>query len=169
MTEKSRKTALVIIAVILSLITLWIAAGFCSVVTRPFIDPDNINGVNFDGADFSFFFKMQAMVINNFITMIAIMAMSVAELVLFPVTWAVFGSIAFRNSYGITGDEIVFSRRVLLISMFATFAAALVFMIIFTVISGSGLPFLALLFCWLNPLFMRVLYIRKLKIKAYAG
>lgn len=57
MTERSRKTALVIIAAVLSLITIWIASGYSSMIAAPLINADGIDNINIDGSDFTFFFK----------------------------------------------------------------------------------------------------------------
>lgn len=53
MTEKTRMIAFAVITIILSLITIWFAAGYCSVLTRPLFKTENIKDINFDATDFT--------------------------------------------------------------------------------------------------------------------
>lgn len=163
MTEKSRKTALTVIAVILSLITIWIAAGYCSLVTSPLINTNEIDNINIDGADWTSIFKMGVSMINGVIMAVFIVIMLAAELILMPTTWGIFRYNAFKKNLTASKEEFSYSWKVFLISTFGALAVSLVFMIVCAVRAKSGAPFSALLFCWLNPLFMWVLYISKLK------
>lgn len=163
MTEKSRKTAFAIIAVILSLITLWIAAGYCSLVAAPLINKDDVGDIRIDGSDWTPIFKLGVGMVNGVIIAVLIVIFLAAELVVMPVTWGVFRYAAFKKNPAVSREEFSRSWKMFLIAAFGTLAAALVFMIVNAVRAKSGAPFSALLFCWQNPLFMWGLYISKLK------
>lgn len=166
MTERSRKTALVIIAAVLSLITIWIASGYSSMIAAPLINVDGIDNINIDGSDFTFFFKAGAIVLNGVIMAAFVVIMLALELVLTPTAWGILRYNAFKKKPVVSREELVYSRRVFLISSLGTLAVSLVFMTAFAVRAKSGAPFSALLFCWMNPLFMWVLYISKVKKSA---
>ncbi len=166
MTEKSRKTALTIITAVLSLITIWIAAGYCSLVASPLINTNEIGGISIDGSDWTFIFKAGVSLVNGAIMAVFIVIMLIAEIVVMPTTWGIFRYNAFKKNPAVTKEEFSYSWKVFLISTFGALAVSLVIMIVYAVRAGSGAPFSALLFCWLNPLFMWVLYISKVKKSA---
>lgn len=163
MSSKSRKTALTIIASILSLITVWIAVGYSTLIAAPLIRTDEMGSINIDGADFTFFFKAGAHVVNAVIIAAFIVIMFAAELILMPTTWGILRYNAFKKNPTVTKEELSYSWKVFLISSLGALAVALVFMIVNAVRAKSGAPFSALLLCWLNPLFMWCLYINKVK------
>lgn len=163
MTEKSRKTALTIIAAVLSLVTVWIAAGYCSVSTLPLLNTDNMGDILIDGSNWTSLFKMGVDMVNGVIRAAFIVLMLAAELILMPVTWGIFRYNAFKTNTTVSKEEFSYSWKVFLISTFGALAVSVVFMIVWAVRAKSGAPFSAILFCWLNPLFMWVLYISKLK------
>ncbi len=163
MTEKSRKTALTVIAVILSLVTIWIAAGYCSLAASPLINTNEVGDILIDGSNWTSLFKMGVNMINGVIMTVFIVLMLAAELILMPTAWGIFRYNAFKNNPAVSREEFSYSWKVFLISTFGALAVSVVFMIVCAVRAKSGTPFSALLFCWLNPLFMWVLYISKLK------
>ncbi|MDE6726646.1 MAG: hypothetical protein K2J80_01755 [Oscillospiraceae bacterium] len=161
--SNKRKIAFTVIAVILSLITLWIAAGYCSVITKPLINTGDIEDINIDGSDFTFIFKAGAFVLNGIIMAAFIVVMLIIELVIMPAAWGIFRYFAFKKNPAADAEELSYAWRLFLISALGTLAAALVFMIVYAVRAKSGAPFAALMFCWLNPLLMYAFYISKLK------
>ena len=166
MTEKNRKTAFTAIAVITSIITIWIAAGYGSMIAAPLINTDGIGDINIDGSDWTLIFKAGAGLLNFIITAAFIALMIIAELIVTLVTWIVFRCVAFKKNPTSSQEELSYSWRVFLISTFGSLAAALAFMIVFAIRAKSGAPLSGLMFCWLNPLLMRVFYISKLKSTA---
>lgn len=161
--SNKRKIAFTVVAAIMSLITLWIAAGFCSVITKPLINTGEINNINIDGADFTFLFKLGASAFNGIVTVAFAVVMLIIELAVMPLTWGLFRHFAFKANPASDADELSYSWRVFLISALGTLAVALVIMIVCAVRAKSGAPFAALMFCWLNPLLMYAFYISKLK------
>ncbi len=163
MTSKNRKIAVTIIAAILSLITLWIAAGFCSVIDKPLINTNDISSVTFDGADFTLLAKGCAAVGNGVIVGGFIVLMLILEFTIMPTAWGIFRYLAFRKNPSANAEELPYAWKVFLISNTLMLAAALVIMIVCSVKAGNGGFFNALWFCWQEPLFMWAIYISKLK------
>ena len=163
MTSKNRKIAVTVIAAALSLITLWIAAGFCSVLERPLLNVNDINNVTFDGADFTILAKGCAAVTNGAIVGGFITLMLILEFAVVPTAWGIFRYCAFRKNPAADADELSYAWKAFVVSNAVTTALALVVMIIYAAKSGNGGFFNALWFCWQEPLFMWAIYIRKLK------
>ena len=163
MTEKNRKIAFTIIAVVMSIITIWIAAGYSSMIAAPLIDPDGIDNINIDGSDWTFIFKAGAGFLNFIITAAFIALMIVAELVVTLVTWIVFRCVAFKKNPSAAQEEFSYSWKTFVISSLVAVGVSLMFMIAFAIQAKSGAPLSGLMFCWLNPLMMWVFYISKLK------
>ena len=57
--------AFFVITAVLSLITVWFAAGYCSVLTKPLIKTEDIGDVNIDATDFTPFVKAGVFVFNK--------------------------------------------------------------------------------------------------------
>lgn len=87
MPSKNRKIAVAVIAAALSLITLWIAAGFCSTVATPLINTNDISDVTFDGADFTLFAKGFAAIGNGVIISGFVVLMLILEFAIIPTAW----------------------------------------------------------------------------------
>lgn len=158
-----RKIAFTIVAAIMSLITLWIAVGYCSVVTKPLINTGDVNNIKIDGADFTFLFKLGAFAFNGIVTAAFAVIMMILELILMPLTWGLFRHFAFKANPASDAGEVSYSLRVFVICACGTLAVALVVMIVCAVRAKSAAPFAAVMFCGLNPLFMHLLYLSKLK------
>ncbi len=163
MSEKSRKIAFTIIAVLLALITIWIAAGYCSIITSPIINTDEIDKMYVDGSDCTPIVQMGVAFYNFAITLVFTIFFIAVEAIVFPTTWGIFRAVSLRKSPVVTQEEFAFSRKVFLITMLAADGVSFVIMIASAVIAKSGFPFSALFFCWLNPLLMWGIYISKLK------
>lgn len=167
MSEKSRIIAFMIIAAILALITIWIAAAFCSIVTSPVINTDEIDHMYVDGSDCAPIIQMGVGFMNFVVVCAFILIFGLVECVIFPVTWGIFRAVAFRNNPPVSQEELVFSRRIFLITMLAADGVSFVVMLVSSIIAGSLNAFYGLLFCWLNPLLMWGIYITKLKRSAF--
>lgn len=154
MTESFLRKAFTLTAVILSLIALSTAASWCSMVSEFVFD---IEEADIDFA-FSFFLLYEAAVFGIMFT---------AETAITAAVWGILGHNSINKYTIIEEPELKKSLKVFKISTAATIAAALIIMIIRAVILKSGVPFLALLLCWQNPLFMRVFYVRKLKKRCF--
>lgn len=163
MTEKARKTAFTIIAALLALITIWIAAGYCSLITSPLINTDEIGDVYVDGANCAPIIQMGVGLYNVAMTIVFTIIFIAVEAVIFPTTWGIFRAVSLRNNPAVTREEFDYSRRVFLITSLGALGISFVIMIVSAVMSNSGYPFTALMFCWLNPLLMWAIYILKLK------
>lgn len=163
MAERPRKIAFTIIAAVLSLITLWIAAGFCSLVTEPLLNAGDIDNINIDGSDWTGMFRLGATMVNGVLTAVFILIFGAIEIVITPTAWGIFRCNAFKKNPVVSKKELSYSLKVFLISSFGTLAAALAVMIACAVKAHSGAPFWGLLMCWLNPLLMWAMYISKLK------
>ena len=163
MTSKNRKTAVTVIAAILSLMTLWIAGGFCSTVAKPPINTNDISDVTFDGADFTLFAKGFAAIGNGVVVGGFIVLMLILEFAVIPTAWGIFRYNAFKSNPAAEADELPYARRVFVISNALTLGIAFVIMLVYSIKAGNGGFFNALWFCWQEPLFMWAIYIRKLK------
>lgn len=154
----TRRKVFSVIAVVLSLITLSAAASWCSASSEVILalsdldEPDYIHGSDFSFDVFFYilgFFQFGV----NFATVI----------VLSLAAWAIFGFNSVNNYSDIADDEIKFSMRFFRISFAGTLAAAMIIMTIRAVDLRSGIPYLALLYCWENTFFMWLFYIRRFK------
>lgn len=163
MSEKSRKIAFTIIAALLALITIWIAAGYCSIITSPLINTDEIGDVYVDGANCAPIIQMGVGLYNVAMMLVFTIIFIAVEVVLFPTAWGIFRAVSLRKSPAVTKEEFDFSWRVFLITSLGALGISFVIMIVSAIISKSGYPFSALMFCWLNPLLMWAIYITKLK------
>lgn len=148
MISKSRKIAVTIIAAVLSLITLWIAAGFCSVVAKPPINTNDISGVTFDGADFTLLAKGCAAVGNGMIVGGFIVLMLILEFAVIPTAWGIFRYNAFKKNPAADADELSYAWRVFVISNALALGIAFVIMLVYSIKAGNGGFFNALWFCW---------------------
>lgn len=163
MPSKYRKIAVAIIAAALSLITLWIAAGFCSTVATPLINTNDISDVTFDGADFTLFFERIRGYRKRYDHQRVCRAYADFGVRDNPDGVGIFRYNAFKKNPAADPEELSFVWRVFVISNALTLAVSLVVMTVYSVKSGNGGFFNALWFCWQEPLFMWVIYIRKLK------
>lgn len=163
MTEKTRKLVFTIIAALFALITIWIAAGHCSLMTSPLINTDEIGDVYVDGANCAPIIQMGVGLYNAAMMIVFTIIFIVLEAVLFPTTWGIFRAVSFRKNPVVTQEEYTYSRRVFLITSLGALGISFVIMIVSAVMSNSAYPFSALMFCWLNPLLMWAVYILKLK------
>lgn len=168
MSEKSRKIAFTIIAALLALITIWIAAGFCSIITSPIINTDEIDKMYVDGSDCTPIVQMGVAFYNFVLTMAFTVIFIAVEAVVFPTTWGIFRAVSLKKNPTVTQEEFTYSRRVFLITSLGALGVSFVIMIVSAAIAKSGIPFWALFFCWLNPLLMWAIYILKLKKQANA-
>ena len=162
MTESFLRKAFTLTAVILSLIALSTAASWCSMASEFTFDvKDYINSLSSEAAASSmiiFFFLYEAAVFGIMFT---------AETAITAAVWGILGFNSINKYTIIEEPEYKKSLKVFKISSTATLAAALIIMIIRAVILKSGVPFLALLLCWQNSLFMWVFYVRRLKKRCF--
>ncbi len=165
MNDKLRRDIFTVIAVFFSLITLSATASWCSVSSEFYnilIEPDYI-----DGTDIS-----QGVWIGVISYMMFSVlfwgALFVLVTVLTSVVWAVFGFNSINRYSEISLSDFMFSMKFFLISSAGMLAVAAVIVIIRAATLKSGIPFIALLYCWQNPLFMWLFYIRRLKKKQIA-
>lgn len=163
MTEKTRMISFFVITVVLSLITVWFAAGYCSVLTKPLIKTENIGDVNIDATDFTPFVKAGAFVFNKLTIVLAFAAIFIGDIIVMLLTWLIFGSSALKNVLTISSTELSFVSKAFVISALGAAVISLGFIIAYCIRAGSGSPLISLLFCWQNPVFMYVFYISKLK------
>lgn len=163
MSERARKIAFTIIAALLALITIWIAAGYCSLITSPIINTDEIDKMYVDGSDCTPIIQMGVAFYNLAITLVFTIIFIAIEAIIFPTTWGIFRAVTLRKSPAVTKEEFAYSWRVFLIASLGALGISFVIMIVSAVISQSGFPFSALFFCWLNPLLMWGIYINKVK------
>ncbi|MDE6731373.1 MAG: hypothetical protein K2J77_00665 [Oscillospiraceae bacterium] len=163
MTEKPRKIAFTIIAALLALITIWISAGYCLIITSPIINTDEIDKMYVDGSDCTPIVQMGAAFFNFVLTMAFTVIFIAVEAVVFPITWGIFRAVSLKKNPAVTQEEFTYSRRVFLITSLGALGVSFVVMIVSAVIAKSGISFSALFFCWLNPLLMWGIYISKLK------
>lgn len=163
MTSKNRKTTVTVIAAVLSLMILWIAAGFCSVIDKPLINTNDISDVTVDGADFTLFAKGFATIGNGVIIGGFVVLMLILEFAIIPTAWGIFRFNAFKGNPAAEADELSYARRVFIVSNALALGIAFVVMLVYSIKAGNGGFFNALWFCWQEPLFMWVIYIRKLE------
>lgn len=163
MTEKTRMISFFVITVVLSLISVWFAAGYCSVLTKPLLKTEDIGDVNIDATDFTPFFKAGVFAFNKLTIVLAFAAMFIADNIVMLLTWLFFGSIALKNVLTISSAELLFVNKALVISALGTAVASLGFMIAYCIRAKSGSPLISILFCWQNSVFMYVIYISRLK------
>ena len=163
MRSKTRKIIFTVVSVLLSLITVWFVSGYCSTVANSPINVDNVGNMYVDGSNFRVFGVIGTLMVNQMTTIIFFAFLFVFNIILMLITWLVFGILSFRKNKISSSDELSFSRKVFLISSLGAVVIGLGFMVAYSVCGKSGLPFASLLFCWQNPLFMWLFYIRRLK------
>lgn len=163
MISQNRIMAFTIITAVLSLITVWFAAGYCSVLTKPLINTENINDVNIDATDFTPLVKAGAFVFNKLTLVPAFAAMFIGDIVIMLLTWLIFKGCALKKVLTISSPELSFVHKAFAVSAVGAAVISLGFIIAYCIRAGSGSPLISLLFCWQNPVFMYVIYISKLK------
>lgn len=145
----TRKKLFLVIAVIMSLVTLSASASWCTISSE------------WSDAFSEFIFE------TYYIVYLLYGALNFGAVfgtvtVLTAVAWAVFGANSVRRYTQIFDDEIKFTKRSSFILSASTLTAALIIMTVRTIELKSFVPLGALLYCWQNPLFMRLFYIKKL-------
>ncbi|MDE7230853.1 MAG: hypothetical protein K2N56_10275 [Oscillospiraceae bacterium] len=158
----TRRKVFSVIAVVLSLITLSAAASWCSASSEVILALSDLDEPNYiSESDFSF--SMMISVFSYIWGFVHFGANFATVIVLSLGAWAIFGFNSVKNYSDIADDEIKFSMRFFRISFAGTLAAAMIIMTIRSVDLRNGVPYLALLYCWENPFFMWLFYIRRFK------
>ncbi len=157
-----RRTAFIVITVVMAVFTVLAAGVFRNLLTFNLIDPNDVVDVQADGTDFTPLIKIGAVVTSSLVRAAAVAALITASIVGTLAVWGIFRLCAFRNAPAVGKDELIFSRKFFIISSAAVFAAVLACAIVSAVMSGSGAPLWSLVFCLFNSLFTWLFYIRKL-------
>lgn len=166
MSEKSRKTAFAVIASVMAVFTVLVTGIFCDLVSFPVIEPNTTDIIYVDGTDFSGLAELGTAVTDLIIRTAAAAITVIAVLIVTFAAWGIFRVVVFKNNSAADKNELIFSRRVFLISSAAPFVVTLVYSIACAVQTGSGEPFWSLLLCLPDPLFMWLFYMMKLRKSA---
>lgn len=169
--EKIRVVVFAAISLLSVIFVVWFAWGICDSVTVMPIDYDDIGEISVDGSDFTGIFQLGAGIVNGMFLMIYFAA---ALIYAFLVTvGAALSSvllrvIALKNAENIAVEELALTRKIFLAASIAQAAVPVLVMTGYIIASGSTFGLMSLLLCWQYPLFMGLIYIKKLKKLAAA-
>lgn len=163
MSEKARKTAFAVIASVMALFTVFAAGIICDLAAFPMIDAGEVGELYVDGTDFSGLVELGTVITDSIFRTAAAAVTVIAALIITLAVWLIFRFVVFKNASSVGKNELIFSRRVFLISSAVLVVVTLVYAIVFSVQTASGDPFWALLLCLPDPLFMWIFYMMKLR------
>lgn len=163
--EKTRVIVFAAISLLSVVLVVWFGWGICSSAAMP-IDYDDVGEVNIDGSDWTGFFLLTAGMLNGFFMLIY--AAVVLIYVLFAAGGAALSSVllrvlALKGAESIGAAELALTRKIYIAASIVQ-AVVPVLVVVGYIISGrGGFGLMSLLLCWQYPLFMELIYIKKLK------
>lgn len=164
--EKTRVIVFAAISLLSVVLVVWFGWGICSSVATMPIDYDDVGEVNIDGSDWTGFFLLTAGMLNGFFMLIY--AAVVLIYVLFAAGGAAMSSVllrvlALKGAESIGAAELALTRKIYIAASIVQ-AVVPVLVVVGYIISGRGsFGLMSLLLCWQYPLFMGLIYIKKLK------
>lgn len=169
--EKTRVIVFTVISLLSVVFVVWFAWGICDSVTVMPIDYDDIGEISVDGSDWTGIFQLGAGIVNGMFMMIYFAA---ALIYAFLVTVGaalssvLLRAVALKTAENIAVEELALTRKIFLAASIAQAAVPVLVMTGYIIASGSTFGLMSLLLCWQYPLFMGLIYIKKLKKLAAA-
>lgn len=164
--EKTRVIVFAVISLLSVVLVVWFGWGICDSLTVIPIEYDDMGDISIDGSDWTGFFLMIAGVVNGMLMLLYFAAALIYAL--FAAAGAALSSVllrvlALKNAESIGAEELALTRKMYIAASIIQ-AVITVLVVVGYIISGrGGFGLMSLLLCWQYPLFMGLIYIKKLK------
>ncbi len=164
--EKTRVIAFAAISLLSVILVVWLAWGICDSVTVMPVDYDDIGEISVDGSDWTGIFRLGAGIVNGMFMVIyfaAALIYAFLATVGAALSSVILRAVALKNAENIAAEELALTRKIFLAASVAQAAVPVLVMTGYIIASGSTFGLMSLLLCWQYPLFMGLIYIKKLK------
>lgn len=162
--EKIRIAVFAAISAVSALLIIWLAWGICDMLTPVPTDTGDMGNISVDGEDCTSFFRLTADILDSLLMLIYSAAAIICAVIVTAgaaLSAVLMRVIALKSAERIGGAELDISRRIFLAASIAQLAVPAIVAAVYSI--GSIYCLLSLLLCWQYPLFMGLIYIKRLK------
>lgn len=164
--EKIRFIAFAAISLVSVVLVVWFGWGICDLTAAAPIEYDNVGNINIDGADFTGFFLLTAGALNGLFMLIY--AAVVLIYALFAAVAAALSSVllrvlALKKAESVGAAELALTRKIYMAASIIQTVIPVLAAVGYIIAGRGASGLMSLLLCWQYPLFMGLIYIKKLK------